>query len=107
MLRILAICDAKQETIRNLFKYNHLKDQTLLCLTLNDSARERGRAAKGRGRHNGYGTEDQDRLAREFVQECAQQKGYEVRQVLDAETTRYVDTADEMITVGFKLTKKK
>lgn len=93
----------KEEAIKNLFVYGHLENMSLFYITLNNSPIELSRIKGGRGLSNGYGTTDQNKIINDCIQKYV--KGFNVLQTLDPTLTRYKDTV-EMITLGFKFTKK-
>jgi len=91
----------KEEAIKHLFEKNMLENNSLIFMTLNDTALERIRVIKSRGNGiKGYITTNQYKLASELLSEYAKKFNFDLEKLF---LERYSDSVHSMIAFGFRL----
>ncbi len=94
----------KKEAITNLFERNHLMNEALLFITLNDSAYERARAEGSRGYVLSHkGSDSHIKIASDSIKYNAHRRFREVKELF---AVPYKDSQD-MITAGYLIRKYK
>ena len=93
----------KQAALRSLFTQNHLADEALIFISLNDSAFERGRASSGRGYNLGHEGDDSHlAIAKKSLDYLAKRNKMEATELF---AVPYRDTV-EMLAAGYLVRRK-
>ena len=93
----------KEETIKLLFDKDKLENHSFIFMTLNDTAMERIRVIKSRGKGlKGYNTTNQYKIVHNLIMNYAQIYGFDVKELF---RDRYSDRVHSMMAFGFKLKK--
>ena len=93
----------KQAALKNLFQYNHLADESIIFMSLNDSTMERARAANGRGYNLEHkGGDSHLQIAVKSLEVFAKKDYREVQELF---RVPYRDTV-EMLSAGYLIRKR-
>jgi hypothetical protein len=93
----------KEETIKLLFEKDKLENKSMLFMILNDTALERMRVIKTRGKNReGYSTTNQYKLVCELLTKYTKKYNFNLDKLF---LERYSDTVHSMIAFGFKINK--
>src|SRR3989344_5982410 len=100
-LKALEMYGREFARLKNSFEKNMLENNSLIFMTLNDTALERIRVIKSRGNCiKGYSTTNQYKLAFELLSEYAKKFNFDLEKLF---LERYSDSVHSMIAFGFRL----